>query len=111
MADSLSTWLALREPADTAARSATRDMLAGLTAGILRGGDEGPLRIVDLAAGTGSNLRYLATRLPVPQEWLLVDHNPVLLAEVASRLTSWGAALGYETVTVDTRVAIRGDKW
>src|SRR3954468_21248898 len=78
--ESLSPWLALREGADGAARSAalTRaviDRLAGLS----------PLRVLDLGAGTGSNLRYLAPRLAVPQEWLLVDHDATLLQEAKAR--------------------------
>ena len=32
-------------------------------------------RIVDLAAGAGSNLRYLSPRLPFEQAWTLVDHD------------------------------------
>ena len=68
-------WLALREPADSAARAprvtqAVADATAGRT----------PLRIVDLGCGTGSNVRYLASRLPQPQAWRLVDHDPALLA-------------------------------
>src|SRR5438874_8082377 len=61
-------WLALREAADHAARS---DRLARAAAGAIRG--RTPVRIVDLGCGTGSNLRYLAPRLPPPQRWLLVD--------------------------------------
>jgi hypothetical protein len=50
-ADSLSTWLALREPADTAARSAvlTQAIVAVLA-------HARPLRVLDLGSGTGSNL-------------------------------------------------------
>jgi SAM-dependent methyltransferase len=76
-------WLALREPADHAARSrtltelVTRDLLAGA-----------PVRIVDLGCGTGSNLRYLAPSLPVAQQWRLVDHDAGLLA--AARAASPG---------------------
>jgi hypothetical protein len=68
-------WLALREPADHAARSAalTDRVRSRLPPGI---------GVLDLAAGTGSNLRYLATRLVPPQRWLLVDHDEALLAEV-----------------------------
>jgi SAM-dependent methyltransferase len=92
MAGSLSDWLALREPADTAARS------FGLTrklAGTL--GDRVPLRVVDLGAGTGANVRYLAHRLPRPQHWLLVDRDPLLL-EQARRST---AAAFVETRDMD----------
>jgi hypothetical protein len=77
MTDSLSDWLALRASADRAARS---EPLTRRIADILQ--RHSPLRIVDLAAGTGANLRYLANRLPHPQHWLLVDRDPALLAEV-----------------------------
>jgi hypothetical protein len=77
-ADSLSSWLALREPADIAARSAalTQAVVAALP-------HDRPLRILDLGSGTGSNVRYLSSRLPVPQHWLAVDRDPDLLAEVS----------------------------
>jgi hypothetical protein len=77
MTDSLSDWLALREPADLAARS---EPLTRRIAEMLQ--RHNPVRIVDLAAGTGANLRYLANRLPHPQHWLLVDRDPALLSEV-----------------------------
>jgi SAM-dependent methyltransferase len=77
---SLSRWLALREGADAAARSAVitrlvRDLVVRT----------GPLRVLDLGAGTGANLRYLAPRLPVDQEWLLIDRDPGLLDEAIRR--------------------------
>jgi len=37
-------------------------------------------RIVDLASGTGANIRYLAPRLGGVLQWLAVDHDPRLLA-------------------------------
>jgi hypothetical protein len=73
-------WLALREPADTRTRDAVAaDLLPPLLA---RFDADADLRIVDLGAGTGANLRWLAPRLPHPdrQRWLLVDHDPGLLA-------------------------------
>jgi len=68
-------WLALREPADAAARAprvtqAIADATCGRT----------PLRVADLGCGTGSNMRYLASRLPQPQAWRLLDHDAALLA-------------------------------
>lgn len=75
-----SGWLSLREPVDHRSRP---DALLG------------PLReawtargwraITDLGSGTGSNLRYLAPRLPGPQRWTLVDHDEALLADARAR--------------------------
>ena len=77
MAGFSADWLALREPADHAARSAalTRALLEELPL-------DRPLRILDLGAGSGSNLRYLTTEPKIRSEWLLVDHDPSLLAGV-----------------------------
>lgn len=71
-------WLRLREPADHAARS--HSLVERLRLKWCRG--RGSLKITDLGSGTGSNLRYLAPRLPVPQQWTLVDHDPELLGRV-----------------------------
>lgn len=73
-----SEWLASREPADHAARATTsllRWLLPSLPAGR-------PLRVLDLACGTGSNLRYLAPRLRAGQSWTVVDNDPALLATI-----------------------------
>ena len=76
-------WLALRESADTAARSAslTEVLVSALP-------PTRPLRILDLGAGTGANARYLMDRLPPPQQWLLVDRDASLLARAAKRIPS-----------------------
>src|SRR5688572_24820143 len=68
-------WLALREPADTAARSAVlaREVASSFDR-------HTPVRALDLAAGTGANARYLADHFGSRQDWLLVDHDPQLLA-------------------------------
>ena len=74
-------WLALREPIDHAARS--RSLAARFAAA------QGPAPyVVDLGAGSGSNLRYLAPLLPPAQRWLLVDHDPALLAAAAHARTA-----------------------
>ncbi|MGX7707392.1 methyltransferase [Methylobacterium sp. Gmos1] len=75
-------WLALREPADHAARD------AGLVAALARALPE-PVRVVDLGCGTGSNLRALAPHLGPRQEWMLVDHDPALLDAARQRLAAW----------------------
>jgi SAM-dependent methyltransferase len=73
-------WLSMREPADHLARSASLARAA-----IERSSRESRVRILDLAAGTGSNLRYIekvALRSDASAEFLLVDHDPALLAQV-----------------------------
>jgi hypothetical protein len=80
-------WLRLREPCDHAARSAA---LADCFAAAVGSSPH----LVDLGTGTGSNLRYLAPRLPATQRWLLVDHDAALLAQAPA-----GVA-----VTVERRV-------
>src|SRR6185436_8217682 len=91
MTESLSNWLALREAADVAARSAT---LTRATVDALSRHNR--LDILDLGTGTGSNLRYLAGR------------HPALLAEAPARTSSWGAANGYAVTIESDQFAIRG---
>ena len=72
-------WLALREPVDRCARSAP--VLAATRLWADRRATPGcALRVVDLGAGTGGNLRCLAPHLSAPQAWTLVDDDPGLLA-------------------------------
>lgn len=72
------SWLALREPADHAARSTalTRSVADALA-------EEPAPAVLDLASGTGSNFRFLSPALPRGR-WLLVDHDPELLAHVTA---------------------------
>src|SRR4051812_25219332 len=102
---SLSSWLALREPADFAARSA---MLAQAIARRLDTAD--PVRVLDLGTGTGSNLRYLIDHLPARQEWLLVDRDQRLLDELAARMRLWAAGRGYDVRTVDDALLLRRER-
>jgi hypothetical protein len=67
-------WLALREPADAAARS---DELAERLARHLPA--TGPYVIHDLGGGSGSMGRWLAPRLPGPQHWVVHDRDADLL--------------------------------
>jgi SAM-dependent methyltransferase len=78
-------WLRLRELADHSARSAS--LLNHL---VDTWSAHGWSRVLDLGSGTGSNLRYLAPRLPTPQSWTLLDHDAALLpraAQAPSRVT------------------------
>ncbi|HEX3182813.1 MAG TPA: class I SAM-dependent methyltransferase [Beijerinckiaceae bacterium] len=76
-------WLALREPHDKRARNvAVLDALANSLAGT------NPIRIVDLACGTGSTLRALSPRIQATQHWRLVDNNLSLLARISAPSSS-----------------------
>ncbi len=79
-------WLELREPADREARDRAAEVLSDLPEALRRPG----LRVVDLGSGTGSNQRWLAPHLPEPatQQWVLVDHDPGLLARGPARARS-----------------------
>ena len=70
-------WLALREAYDHAVRD------AALTARFVDALGPEP-RLIDLGAGTGSNLRFLASRLPPSQRWTCVDYDPLLLQRLAA---------------------------
>ncbi len=74
-------WLDLREPADRRARSTE---LAQLLADELAAAPR-PLRILDVGCGSGATTRWLAPLLPGPQEWVLLDRDPALLALAPER--------------------------
>jgi len=91
-------WLALREPSDARARSV---MLTSAIADRLAGA-----RVLDLAAGTGANVRYLEGFVHGDRgrpHWLLVDNDPALLAKAAVLL---GSRDGVETRAVDLSAAL-----
>jgi hypothetical protein len=88
-------WLALREPADAAARD------AGLVAELRRLLRPGRVVVHDLGAGTGSMGRWLAPQLAGSQHWVLHDREPGLLAEAVAAFP--GTAADGSAVTVETR--------
>jgi len=92
-------WLALRESFDRVARGAASASfdLQGLAAR-LRGGASA-LTVLDLACGTGANLRELAPRLGGVQRWTLVDHDPRLLAASPGVLAPWARTRGLSMAT------------
>jgi SAM-dependent methyltransferase len=73
-----SDWLALREPADAAARAA--ELVELLRSSLPTDGAE----IHDLGCGTGSMARWLAARLTGPQHWVLHDRDEELLVQAAA---------------------------
>ncbi len=100
-------WLALREPADLAARPAvlaealSRSLLGGVKAGTR-------VRVVDLGTGTGANIRALAPRLGCPQDWVAADVDPSLLDEALGRTREWAAGRGWRAAFESGRLEVRG---
>jgi hypothetical protein len=91
-------WLALREPADAAARAVE------LVERVVRDLDAGGRSVIhDLGSGTGSMGRWLAPRLPGAQHWALHDLDTDLL-QLAARELPEQAADG-AVVTVETRTS------
>ena len=68
-----------------------------------------PLCVLDLATGSGSNIRYLADHLSGQQTWLPVDHDAALLAELPARMAEWAAERAYEVSVETGEWVIRGD--
>jgi len=105
MDESLSHWLGLRELADAMARS---DALTRTIAGAMPSSQQ--VCVLDLATGTGSNIRYLVDRLPGHQRWLAVDRDATLLSDLRERMSSWGAVRGYDVRTEPGSCIIRGPR-
>ncbi len=93
-------WLGLREPVDHAARSAA--LAARVARHLVESTSDvsprNPLRVVDLATGTGSNPRYLAPHLSAYQNWTLLDADPHLLAELPARMATWATRAGWACI-------------
>ncbi len=84
-------WLALRAEADRRARNPqVGAAMAAALASLPR-----PVRVLDLGAGSGNNLRATSPLLPLPQHWTLVDADAALL----------DAATAPEGVTLSRRIA------
>ena len=102
-------WLRQREPFDAVARDAAaqqghlQDRLAAL-----RPHTKAPWRVIDLACGTGANLRWLAPRLVGAQQWLVVDHDPDLLARWPERLAAADGAPVGSSVALEKILSFSG---
>jgi hypothetical protein len=91
-------WLRLREPFDTQARGAAAPALDLPRHAAAWRAMRPALQVVDLACGSGANLRELAPRLGGAQRWHLVDHDPALLAAVPQALADWAGRHGYRFI-------------
>ena len=89
-------WLALREPADAAARAP--DLIGPLE---WRRARTARRVIHDLGGGTGAMGRWLAPRLPGPQHWVVHDRDADLLRRAAADPP--GPAVDGAAVTVEVR--------
>jgi hypothetical protein len=89
-------WLRLREPLDLAARS--QALALGFRESLVQAtGDtpHPPWRLIDLAAGTGANFRAMAPVLAGDQHWILIDHDPALLAAQRREIAAWAQQQGW----------------
>jgi hypothetical protein len=96
-------WLALREPFDTAARSVS--LITTLREHLVRTTE--PPTVVDLGAGAGSNVRFLAPLLGGAQRWRLVDHDPALLEAALAATQAWGLARGANVQRTGSHLTVR----
>lgn len=78
------SWLALREPADLAARHTG---LVAQLAELLVQVSQSPT-VLDLGCGTGSTHRALNAHLPAKTRWILTDYDQRLLDEADRLITS-----------------------
>jgi hypothetical protein len=91
-----SGWLALREPADAAARAP--DLVEHLGRQLAATGRQ---VIHDLGCGTGAMGRWLAPLLPGPQHWVVHDRDADLLVRAAAEPP--GPAADGAAVTVEAK--------
>lgn len=101
------SWLGLREPADHRARSAA--LVARLLGGLSTDAGTSPRRpfeVIDLATGTGSNIRYLAPLLPDWQAWTVLDADTALLDVLPVRMAAWASRQGWSAVQTGDRMVV-----
>ena len=116
MSEFSADWLQLREAADTLARG--RHQLATLLERPVEirseAVDHRPRRfteILDLGAGTGANLRYLAPRLGPGQRWRCIDQDPALLAQLPGCTADWADRQGYQIELEAHKLRLSGRDW
>ena len=102
-------WLAAREPADHAARSLRAPLeLAKKFAKMVGERAQGPVRLVDLAGGTGNNVRFLAPLIRGEQHWAVWDSDSSLLARSHEFCWIWAQKRGWDAVPAGDRLVVAG---
>ena len=102
-------WLQQREPFDAAARDqAAGGLQLQRRLAALRPPNARPWRVMDLACGTGANLRWLAPRLGGAQQWLVVDHDTALLRCWPQRLADAGGVPAGPDTALDVPIFFTG---
>jgi hypothetical protein len=87
-----SAWLQLREAADHRSRSTFADQLDAI--------DKRHWSVIDLGAGTGSNLRFVAPVLRGRQEWICFDNDSALI-KVLSHSIAPGESMSVAPILAD----------
>ncbi len=97
-----SAWLSLREPLDGLSRAPQ------IAQTLNRIRPDRPVEIIDLASGTGANLRYLSQALGGRQRWCLIDHDQTLLDAIPVRMREWAAERAASITTSGRELIISG---
>lgn len=92
-------WLDLREPHDAAARD--ERLAARLSAAL-----PARPRIIDLGAGTGALLRWLALYIGRPQAWTLVDADRALIERAFDTIADRAEAMGWNVTAPGKRTIL-----
>ena len=88
-------WLRMREPYDHGARC------TALASRFAQSLGPGPSRVMELASGLGSGARFLSQFMPETTEWILVDHDPRLLAATTIEMGRSAPGLRCKTLRHD----------
>lgn len=86
-------WLSLRESADHRSRNAFLQERVLQYLAVIGGSKSGPIHIIDLGSGTGSNLRALAPLICHHQKWTLIDYDPLLLKAAREKMGAWADSI------------------
>ena len=92
-------WLDLREPFDAFARN---EALADTLVAVLPARP----RLLDLGAGTGSLLRWLAPRIGRAQAWTLIDADRLLLEAAFDTIADRAEQVGYAVTVPNKRTLL-----